>query len=73
MKVYQHESTDKLLLCIKGKKNVIGMSTLHSSIAADDKENKRLETTSFYNETKCGDDIVDQTAWKYSMKAGCRR
>ncbi|KAJ4442327.1 hypothetical protein ANN_03913, partial [Periplaneta americana] len=34
---------------------------------------KPPETVMFYNETKCGVDIVDQMARLYAVKYGCRR
>lgn len=33
---------------------------------------KTPETTSFYNETKCGVDIIDQIARQYSVKSDLR-
>lgn len=57
----------------KKKKNVIILSSMHSSIDIANNSKKTPETVNFYNETKCGVDIVDKMARQYSVKAGSRR
>jgi len=57
----------------KPSKNVVIMSTLHTSIAVGGDPKKIPESIAFYNSTKFGVDIVDQMARKYSVKAGARR
>ena len=57
----------------KTSKNVFVLSTLHRTVAIGNVPNKDPETVHYYNSTKCGVDIVDQMARKYSTKAGSHR
>jgi len=56
----------------KVNKNVLLLSTLHSAIdiGTNRKISPRLQ---FYNKTKCGVDILDQMACRYSTRAAARR
>jgi len=53
----------------KVAKNVIVLSTMHSSLSISDEGKKLPETVQFYNKTKSGVDIVDQMARKYSTRS----
>ena len=57
----------------KPKRNVLLLSSLHSSVSIGNSEKKVPETIDFYNVTKYGVDVLDQMARKYSVKAGSRR
>ena len=52
----------------KPSKNVLLLSTLHRTVAIGNEPKKVPESD--YNSRKCGVDIVDQMARKYSTKAG---
>ena len=55
----------------KVNKNVL--STLHSTIDIGTNRKKLPETVQFYNKTKCGADILDQMACRYSTREAARR
>jgi len=57
----------------KVNKNVPLLSTLHSTIEIETNRKKLHETVQFYNKTKCGVDILDQMARRYSTRAATRR
>lgn len=57
----------------KKNKNVILLSTLHSSVEFESNEKKTPDVIKFYNSTKFGVDVLDQMARKYSVKAPSRR
>ena len=57
----------------KKNKNVLVLSSQHSSVEIGTGEKKLPETIQFYNETKFGVDVVDQMARMYTVKAGSRR
>jgi hypothetical protein len=57
----------------KVNKNVLLLSTLHSTIDIETNCKKLRETVQFYNKTKCGVDILDQKSRRYSTKATARR
>ncbi|XP_054718548.1 piggyBac transposable element-derived protein 4-like [Uloborus diversus] len=81
MKTPLHETTllkhDDITMTVyqgKQKKNVILLSSLHPTVHIGTNNKKMLpETVSFYNTTKCGVDVADQMARKYTVKAGSRR
>ena len=54
----------------KVNKNVLLLSTLESKT---DIGTKLPKTVQFYNKTKCGVDILDQMAHRYSTRAAARR
>jgi len=54
-------------------KNVLLLSTLHSTIDMETNRKKLPETVQFYNKTKCGVDILDQMARRYSTRAAGSR
>jgi hypothetical protein len=65
-----------ILTVYQGKinKNVLLLSTLHSTIDIGTNRKKLPETVQFYNKTKCGvDDILDQKARRYSTKSAAPR
>ena len=55
----------------KVNKNVLILSTLHSTIDIGTNRKKLPETVQFYK-TKCGVDILDQMACRYSKTAAAR-
>ena len=57
----------------KVNKNVLLLSTLHSTIDIETNRKKLPETVQFYNKTKCGVDILDQMACRYSTREATRR
>jgi hypothetical protein len=76
-----HETTllrngdDATLTVYQGKvnKNVLLLSTLHSTIDIGTNPKKLPETVQFYNKTKCGVDILDQMAHRYSTRAAAHQ
>jgi hypothetical protein len=56
----------------KFNKNVL-LITLHSTIDIETNRKKLPETVKFYNKTKCGVDILDQMARRYSTRAAACR
>ena len=54
-------------------KNVLLLSTLLSATDIGTNRKKIPETVQFYTKTKCGVDILDQTARRYSTRAAARR
>ena len=46
---------------------------MHSTIDIGDDPKSKPETVNFYNSTKFGVDVVDQTARKYTVNAASRR
>lgn len=57
----------------KKNKNVLLLSSLHSSVTVGTDEKHLPETVKFYNSTKFGVDVLDQMTRKYSTKACSRR
>ena len=57
----------------KVNKNVLLLSTLHSTIDIETNRKKLPETVQFYNKTKCGVDILDRMACRYSTRAAAIR
>lgn len=71
-----YKSGDTTITSYQGKtnKNVLLLSTMHTSVAVDEDTQKKLpETVSLYNSTKFGVDILDQMSRLYTVKFGCRR
>jgi len=56
----------------KFNKNVLLLSTLHSTTDIETNHKNLSETVQFYNITKCGVDILDQMARRYSTRAAAR-
>ncbi len=54
----------------KPNKNVLLLSTLHSSVNFGNDKKMKPETIEFYNNTKYGVDALGQMARNYSVKAG---
>ena len=57
----------------KVNKNVLLLSTLHSTIDIETNRKKLPKTVQFYNQTKRGVDFLDQMARRYSTRAAARR
>ena len=58
---------------MQAKKIVCVFSCLNMSVGVYLLEKQKPETIEFYNKTKCGVDVVDQTARRYLVKAGTRQ
>jgi hypothetical protein len=69
----KHEGITLTMCRCKPSKNVVIMSTLHTSIAVGGDPKKIPENVAFYNSTKFGVDVINQMARNYSVKAGSRR
>lgn len=69
------KNKDSTLTVYQGKpsKNVLLLSTVHSTVGIGEGTKQIPETVSYYNSTKYGVDVVDQMARLYSTKAGSRR
>lgn len=69
------KSCDMSLTVYQGKKSkhVLLLSTMHPSVDVIEEGKKIPETIAYYNKTKCGVDVVDQMARKYTVRAGTRR
>ena len=57
----------------KSSKNIIVMSSLHSTVNIENSPKKLPETIAYYNRTKCGVDILNTMARKYTTKFSSRR
>ena len=58
---------------MQSKKYINVLSSLHVSVGVNSLEKRKPETIEFYNKTKCGADVADQMARRYSVKAGTNR
>ena len=54
----------------KPKKNVCVFSSLHMFVELGESEEKKPEKMEFYDKSKCGLNVADQMARRYSVKAG---
>jgi len=54
-------------------KTVVVLSTLHKGAACQTDGKKKPEAVLYYNENKCGVDMLDSMCRQMSTKAGCRR
>ena len=57
----------------KAKKTVVILSTLHKGAACQKEGKKKPESVLYYNENKCGVDMLDAMCRQMSTKARCRR
>ena len=57
----------------KKNKNVLLLSTVHQNVQISDGRKKLPESIQYYNETKCGVDVLDQMARSYFAKVPSRR
>ena len=58
---------------VKTAKNVLLLSTMHSTVDIGDDRKSEPKTVTFYNSTKFGVDVVNQMARKYTVNAAsCR-
>ena len=72
-KVFKHDNCSLTVYQAKTTKNVLLLSTMHSTVDIDDDQKSKPETVNFYNSTKLGVDVVDQMARKYTVNAASRR
>ena len=72
-KVFKHDGCTLTVYQAKTTKNVLLLSTMHSTVDIDDDQKSKPETVNFYNSTKFGVDVVDQMARKYIVNAASRR
>jgi len=70
---YSSESLNLVKYQAKPKKTVVVLSTLHKGAACQTEGKKKPESVLYYNENKCGVDMLDSMCRQMSMKAGCRR
>ena len=56
----------------KPKKNVCVLSSLHMSVELGESDKKKPEKMEYYNKSKFGVDVANQTARQCSVKAGTR-
>ena len=57
----------------KGKKNILGLSTIHKQVQLSVDERKKPQTLIFYGHTKGGVDVVDLICAKMSTRMKTRR
>ena len=72
-KVFEHDGCTLTVYQAKPTKNVLLLSTMHSTVDIGDDREAKPETVKFYNSTKFGVDVVDQMARKYTVNAASRR
>ena len=72
-KVFKHDGCTLIVYQAKTTKNVLLLSTMHSTLDIGDDRKSKPETVNFYNSTKFGVDVVDQMARKYTVNAASRR
>ncbi|XP_076764528.1 uncharacterized protein LOC143431576 [Xylocopa sonorina] len=71
--LYKSEDCTLTVYKSKPKVKVLLLSTKHRNIQIENNRKCVPEAITFYNKTKFGVDVADQTARKYSVKAGCFR
>ncbi|CAM4732750.1 unnamed protein product [Leuciscus chuanchicus] len=57
----------------KRKKTVYILSSMHSMIQTENTTNRKPNTITLYNTTKCGVDVMDQMVREYTVRTGTRR
>ena len=72
-KVFKHYGCTLTVYQAKTTKNVLLLSTMHSTVDIDDDQKSKRETVNIYNSTKFGVDVVDQMTRKYIVNAASRR
>ena len=72
-KIFKHDCCTLTVYQAKTAKNVLLLSTMHSTVDIGDDRKSKPETVTFYNSTKFGVDVVDQMARKYTVNAASRR
>jgi len=70
---YSCESLNLVKYQAKQLKTVAVLSTLHKGAACQTEGKKKPESVLYYNENKCGVDMLDSMCRQMSTKAGCRR
>jgi len=70
---YCSESLNLVKYQAKPTKTVLVLSTLHKGAACHTEGKKKPESVLYYNENKCGVDMLDSMCRQMSTKAGCRR
>ena len=73
IKVFKHNGCTLKVYQAKTTKNVLLLSTMHSTVDIGDDRKSKPETVNFYNFTDFGVDVVDQMARKYTVNAASRR
>jgi hypothetical protein len=72
-KIFRYDDFTLTSYGCKPSKNVVILSSMHSSVTVSSDQKKKPETIQFYNGTKYGVDAVDQMSRKFTVKAGSRR
>jgi len=70
---YSCDSLNLVKYQAKQTKTVVVLSTLHKGAACQTEGKKTPESILYYNENKCGVDMLDSMCRQMSTKAGCRR
>ena len=70
---YSCDSLNLVKYQAKPTKTVVVLSTLHKGAACQTDGKKKPESVLYYNENKCGVDMMDSMCRQMSTKAGCRR
>ena len=70
---YQNYSVNMVKYQAKAKKTVEVLSTLHKGAARENDGKKKPESVLYYNDNKCGVDMLDSMCRQMSTKYGCRR
>ena len=70
---YRSGSVNLVRYQAKAKKTVVMMSTLHRDTSCQIDGKKKPESVIYYNQNKCGVDMLDSMCRQMSTKAGCRR
>jgi len=70
---YSCDSLNLVKYQAKPMKTVVVLSTLHKGAACQTDGKKKPEAVLYYNENKCGVDMLDSMCRQMSTKAGCRR
>ena len=68
-KVFKHDCCTLTVYQAKTVKNVLLLSTMHSTVDMGDDRKFKPETVKFYNSSKFGIDVVDHMARKYTVNA----
>ena len=71
--VFKHDCCTLTVYQAITAKNVLPLSTMHSTVDIGDDRKSKPETATFNNSTKFGVDVIDQTAIKYIVNAASRR
>lgn len=72
-KFYSSDSVSLVRYQAKSKKVVVVLSTMHAGAVSQPDGKRKPESVLYYNQNKCGVDMLDSMCRQMSTKAGCRR